>query len=181
MTGMRGFATGLRGRVAAAAGIVVLGAALAAGAAWASGGGDDNDAQQKTAPAAGDDYAKAVQAVQAKDFTGALTLLRQIVAKDPGNADAWNYIGFADRQLGKFPESLAAYENALAIKPNHVGANEYLGELYVQTGETEKARAQLARLLDLCGAGCDEYKELKAAIASGKAAALDRPGSEKGW
>jgi cytochrome c-type biogenesis protein CcmH/NrfG len=179
MTSMSENVTKIRRQVAIAVTIALMGAGIAAGTAWASG--DSDKTQQTTAPAGGDDYAKAVKAVQAKDFTGALTLLKQVVAKDPGNADAWNYIGFADRQLGKFPESLAAYENALAIKPNHVGANEYLGELYVQTGETEKARAQLAKLLDLCGAGCDEYKELKAAIASGKAAALDRPGGEKGW
>ncbi len=172
--------TKIRRQAAIAATIALMGAGLAAGAAWASGDSGDNS-QQTTAPAGGDDYAQAVKAVQAKDFAGALTLLKKVVATNPDNADAWNYIGFTYRQLGKFQQSLSAYENALAIKPNHVGANEYLGELYVQTGETEKARAQLAKLLDLCGAGCDEYKELKAAIASGKAAALDRPGSEKGW
>lgn len=166
-------------RFVSMAAAMMLGVAVAAtGTAWAMGDSNDNAQQSSTGDG---DYGKAVAAIKAKDFSGALALLHKVVAKDPGNADAWNYIGYADRQLGKFPESLSAYENALAIKPNHVGANEYLGELYVQTGETEKARAQLAKLLDLCGAGCDEYKELKAAIASGKAAALDRPGSEKGW
>ncbi len=147
-------------------------------AAMAAGGGGDNkdDQKKKDNPS----YAAAVDMIQKKDFAGALTLLTSVVKQDPKDADAWNYIGFSDRMLGRFPESLVAYQKALAINPNHIGANEYLGELYVQTGETDKARRQLARLDQLCGQGCDQYKELASVLSSGKVAQLD-PSSTKGW
>jgi predicted Zn-dependent protease len=152
--------------------------ALASGGSSSSGGGGggSGDDQKKDNP----NYAAAVEMIQQKDFAGALTLLTSVVKRDPKNADAWNYIGFSDRMLGRFPESLVAYQKALAIQPNHLGANEYLGELYVQTGETDKARRQLAKLDQLCGQGCDQYKELASVISSGKVAELD-PGSVKGW
>jgi len=153
----------LTGKSLLLAAALVLGGALAAHAAGSSSKDDEAD----------DNFAAGVKAVKAGDFPGAVTLLGKVVQKDPKNADAWNYIGFADRKLGKFPDSLAAYEKALAIQPNHLGANEYLGELYVQTGEGAKANQQLAKLEKLCGTSCDEFKELKTAISSGKAAMLD--------
>ena len=149
--------------------------ALAAGGGGGGGGGGSTD-QKKDNP----QYTEAVDMIKAKDFAGALTLLTSVVKQDPKDADAWNYIGFSDRMLGRFPESLVAYQRALAINPNHIGANEYLGELYIQTGETDKARRQLARLDQLCGQNCEEYKELASVISSGKVAQLD-PSSTKGW
>jgi len=157
----------LSGKSFVLAAVLVLGGALVAHAAGSSSKEDESD----------DNFDAAVKAVKTADYSGALGLLAKVVQKDPKNADAWNYIGFADRKLGKFPDSLAAYEKALALQPNHLGANEYLGELYVQTGEGAKANQQLAKLEKLCGDSCDEYKELKAAISSGKAAMLDAPRS----
>ena len=141
-----------------------------AGVAMASGSDSSDDSKKKK-----DDtnYSQGVDKVKQKDFDGALVLLNQVVAKDPKNANAWNYIGFSDRMLGHYDESLAAYEKALAIEPDHIGANEYLGELYVQTGHPEKARQQLAVLDRLCGENCDEYKELKGAIGGNMIGLLD--------
>lgn len=110
------------------------------------------------------DYDLGVKAVQAGDYGRALTLLERVVKADPRNADAWNYIGFSHRRLKHFDQSLAAYQKALAINPDHRGANEYLGELYLQTGEFEKARERLAKLQGLCPSGCPEYEDLKKAI-----------------
>jgi tetratricopeptide (TPR) repeat protein len=87
-----------------------------------------------------------------------------VVAAKPSNADAWNYLGFSNRKLKKFDLALSAYQKALAIDPNHRGANEYLGELYLQTDNLEKARERLKKLDDICYFGCDEFDDLKAAI-----------------
>lgn len=151
-------------------------AATALASSGGGGGAGGDDQKKKDNP----QYSEAVDLINAKDFAGALTLLTNVVKADPKDADAWNYIGFSDRMLGRFPESLVAYQKALAINPDHIGANEYLGELYVRTGETDKARRQLAKLDQLCGRNCDQYKELASVISSGKVAQLD-PGSTKGW
>lgn len=110
------------------------------------------------------DYDLGVKAVQAGDYQRALALLQRVVQADSRNADAWNYIGFSHRKLQQFDQSLAAYQKALAINPDHRGANEYLGELYLKTGELEKARERLAKLQNLCPRGCSEYDDLKKAI-----------------
>jgi tetratricopeptide (TPR) repeat protein len=152
-------------------------AASAAAMAAGSDSGDDSNKKKKDDP----QYSQGVNKVKAKDFQGAIDLLNQVVLRNPKDADAWNYIGFSDRMLGRYDESLAAYEKALAIEPDHIGAHEYLGELYVQTGKTAEARQQLATLERLCGENCDEYRELKGVIGGSKAALLDDAGSTTRW
>ena len=116
------------------------------------------------------DYDLGVKAVQNGDYQRALAPLLKVVQADPRNADAWNYIGFSQRNLQHFDESLAAYQKALAINPDHRGANEYLGELYLKTGDLEKARERLSKLQSLCPGGCEEYDDLKKAVGAYQAA-----------
>jgi len=54
----------------------------------------------------------------------------------------------------------------LAIDPEHRGANEYLGELYLQTNDLAKAKERLNKLDDICYFGCEEFDDLKSAIAA---------------
>jgi tetratricopeptide (TPR) repeat protein len=129
--------------------------------------GSSSTSRPTTVPRAqASDYDLGVKAVQAGDYQRALALLQKVVQADSRNADAWNYIGFSHRKLKNFDQSLAAYQKALAINPDHRGANEYLGELYVMTGDLEKAKERLAKLHSLCRQGCEEYDDLKKAIES---------------
>ena len=112
------------------------------------------------------DYELGVKAVQARDFQRALPLFQKVTQAEPRNADAWNYLGFSQRQLRHFDQSLAAYQNALALNPNHRGAIEYLGELYLELGNPDKAREQLAKLRSLCPTGCPEHDDLSKAVAA---------------
>ncbi len=121
-------------------------------------------------PAKPSTYQQGVTAVKAGDYGRALSLLRKVVRAKPRDADAWNYIGFSHRNLNQFDQALAAYNKALAIEPEHRGANEYLGELYLQKGDLEKARERLKTLDDACTFGCDEYDDLKQAIKKYEAA-----------
>ena len=117
----------------------------------------------------GDNYSLAVKAVKNENYNHALRLLNKVVAKSPGNADAWNYLGFSHRKLKHYAQALTAYHKALAIDPDHIGANEYLGELYVQTGKLDQAKTRLNKLKSLCGTGCEEYQDLNRAIQTGRA------------
>ena len=146
---------------------MILAAAVTLGlAATALAAGSSS---QSTRPAPQTTYSKAVASVKAGNYERALQLLQKVVDKKPRNADAWNYIGFSHRHLKNYDMSLTAYEKALSINPKHKGALEYLGELYVQTGEIEKAKAQLSRLDKVCGFfGCEEYDDLKATIEAQK-------------
>ena len=99
----------------------------------------------------------------AKDYGAALAELRAI-AEDTQQADVYNLLGFALRQTGDFKTSLTYYTKALELQPDHKAAHEYLGELYIQTGDTAKAREQLDVLARLCPAGCEEREDLEKAL-----------------
>jgi Flp pilus assembly protein TadD len=109
-------------------------------------------------------YEMAKKAIGTQDYGQALPILEQIVAADPADADAWNYLGFSLRKLGRMDQAQTAYKKALAANPDHLGANEYLGELYVETGRMDLAKERLKRLDKLCFFGCDEYDDLKEMI-----------------
>ncbi len=111
-------------------------------------------------------YEQGVKAVKAAKYKKAVKLFNKVVATKPTDADAWNYLGFSHRKLKKFDQALSAYQKALAIDPEHRGANEYLGELYLQTNDLAKAKERLNKLDDICTFGCEEFDDLKSAIAA---------------
>ena len=71
--------------------------------------------------------------------------------KDPGNADALNLMGYSYRKLGEFDEAMEYYEDALKLQPDHIGANEYMGELYLEMKNLPKAEERLAAAMGLLG------------------------------
>ena len=81
--------------------------------------------------------------------------------KIPKKADTLNYLGFTTRKLGDFENGEKYYLEGLAIEPNHIGINEYLGELYVSTNRINLAKDRL-KVLENCN--CEEYNELKEII-----------------
>ena len=138
--------------------------------ALAAGFGADAGTERGGTKGGGDsDLMKAAKDIDAQKYEEAISLLQKVIGRDARNADAWNLLGFSNRKIGKYADALGAYEKALAINPNHLGANEYLGELYVETGDLPKAEERLGRLNSLCPRGCDEARMLKAAIAAKKA------------
>jgi Flp pilus assembly protein TadD len=101
--------------------------------------------------------------IKAKDYAGALTELRGL-AENNQQADVYNLLGFTLRKTGDFKTSLTYYTKALELEPDHKAAREYLGELYVETGNLAKAREQLAVLEKLCPGNCEEREDLEKAI-----------------
>ena len=94
-------------------------------------------------------------------YLKALGKLEKAYDKDKKNADILNYLGFALRKTGDFEKAEKFYLEGLKIDAGHLGINEYLGELYVQTNRMELAKERL-QVLDGCK--CEEYDELKELI-----------------
>ncbi len=92
-----------------------------------------------------------------KKYEKALNYLIKSNKKKPNQPDTLNYLGFANRKLGNFKEAEKYYLQGLAIKPDHYGINEYLGELYIQTNRIDLAKERL-NMLKNCN--CEEYEEL---------------------
>ena len=104
------------------------------------------------------------QLIQEEKFQQAITELDEALVEEPENADFLNLLAYSNRKLGNFDTALDYYLRALEIDPDHRGANEYLGELYLQLGQLEKAEERLSVLDKECFFGCDEYDKLEQAI-----------------
>ncbi len=100
-----------------------------------------------------------------KRYQKAQKLLLKSNETKPNQADTLNYLGFTTRKLGDFENGEKYYLQGLAIKPDHIGINEYLGELYVATNRMDLAKERL-KVLETCN--CEEYKELKEIIEGTK-------------
>ncbi len=146
--------------------LLVVAALLFTSGARAAGGGPDDSIGRGGRTS--DPAIEAIQAAVAKsDWARARELARASVEKDPRNADYHNLYAYAIR-MGDKPEMdlvFRHYNEALRIDPKHLGAHEYLGEAYLQTGNLERAKQELQALDDLCFLPCKEYSTLKQAIA----------------
>jgi len=118
----------------------------------------------KDAPDLGSARAK----IKAKDFKSAITELTPILATHQ-HADVYNLMGFSLRKSGDLKQAATFYAKALDFNPEHKGALEYQGEMFVELGEIHKAKVNLARLVTLCPAGCEEREDLEKAIAAAPA------------
>jgi len=112
------------------------------------------------------DLAAVRTAIKAKDWKVAITDLNSMIDQGVQHADVYNLLGFSLRKSGDHKTALTYYRKALDFDPNHKGALEYQGELYVETGEIAKAQANLAQLAKLCPGGCEEREDLEKALAA---------------
>ena len=106
-------------------------------------------------------------ATASKDWPRAQTILRDAVARDPGNADYHNLYAYSIRKGANPDMSLVFkhYNEALRLDPGHRGAHEYIGEAYLMVGNLPKAKEHLSSLDKLCFFPCQEFAELKRAVS----------------
>jgi len=107
--------------------------------------------------------------IKAKDFNAAISELETIIDQGVQQADVYNLMGFSLRKSGNLDRAYSFYRKALEFEPDHKGALEYLGELYVERGEIGKAREHERHLAALCPDGCEELSDLRLAIAEAAA------------
>jgi len=112
------------------------------------------------------EFAAGKKALVAEDWEGAIAVLKSASLRDPRNADIQNYIGYAYRRLRQLGPAIGHYQQALMINPRHRSAHEHMGEAHLVLGEPATAEQHLAHLDDICLIGCDEYDDLKRAIAA---------------
>src|SRR4030088_1732112 len=112
------------------------------------------------------DFKAGKKALGAEDWNGAIAALEAAALRDPLNADIQNYIGYAYRRLRQLGPAIGHYQQALVLNPRHRSAHEHLGEAYLVLGETARAEQVLAALENLCLIRCEEYDDLKRAVAA---------------
>jgi Flp pilus assembly protein TadD len=142
--------------LAAAASILAVSAAHAVG--------DDSPAPPGAAVDPDAEAGKA--AIRGKDWNAAIVAFGKVAAKDPKDANAQNWLGYAYRMSGQLDLAFKHYGEALRLDPRHRGAHEYIGEAYLMKGDLAKAKEHLAQLDRICFFGCGELSELKKSIAA---------------
>ena len=111
------------------------------------------------------DFAAGKRAIVAGDWNGAIKTLTSAGLRDDRNADIQNYLGYAYRRLRQLDPAMRHYQQALTLNPRHRSAHEHLGEAYLVQGDLIKAQEHLAALEGICLIPCEEYDDLKRAIA----------------
>ncbi len=111
------------------------------------------------------EFNKAKKLIYKNRFKLALDILKSIEKETPSGyskADLYNYLGFASRKQNNpnYKDAEKYYLKALSFDSNHIGAMEYLGELYVETDRIDQAKSMLQRLGMVAGQDSKEYKEL---------------------
>jgi Flp pilus assembly protein TadD len=115
------------------------------------------------------EYAAGKAAIAAKDWSAAIRSLSSVALRDTRNADIQNYLGYAYRQSGQLQLAFTHYQRALQLDPRHCGAHEYIGEAYLMANDLTKAEEHLVAVQRICLIPCEEYEDLRKAVADYRA------------
>ena len=127
--------------------------------------GTNNSASDDQGTSVTKDFKNAQKLIYSKKYEKAIDILISLEDKKPigfSKADLYNYLGFATRKKNNpnYEDAEKYYLLALSIDANHIGALEYLGELYFETDRLGRAEELLIKLGAVAGENSVEYKEL---------------------
>ena len=111
------------------------------------------------------EFHRAKKLIYKKKYERGLETLKSIEEETPfgyTKADLYNYMGYASRKqkIPNYKDAENYYLKALSFDKNHVGALEYLGELYFETDRRDEALVLLNRIKMVSGDNSSEYKDL---------------------
>lgn len=145
--------------------VIILAALLspvAMAADTGTGYGSGSDGRGLT----GVEMVEARRFLQRKQYKAATLVLNRIIEADRRNADAWNLLGYSQRKLGNLKRSARYYSQALKLNPDHKGALEYQGQLFITQNKIDLAKGNQRRLSELCPQGCEQLSSLTQALAN---------------
>lgn len=93
------------------------------------------------------------------DMRGALSHFRRAVAANPADFRARTLMGYALRHLGRLEEAVAAYDGALAVKPDYAEAVEYRGIAHLLRGDRAAAARDYRKLVLLRSPLAEDLKK----------------------
>ena len=111
------------------------------------------------------EFQRAKKLIYKKKYEKGLNTLKSLEEEAPfgySSADLYNYMGFASRKqkIPNYKNAEKYYLKALSFDKNHIGALEYLGELYFETDRRDEALVLLDRIKTIAGDDSSEYKDL---------------------
>jgi len=105
--------------------------------------------EMKAAMTADPQKAAKLQAKLNKGLENAAADLERAVKNDPQLFQAYSELGFTYRKMGKYKESMEAYDKALSISPGYTPAIEYRAEAYLGLNRLDEARAAYTDLFSV--------------------------------
>ena len=82
---------------------------------------------------------KAVKMIDEEDFSGAENLLKNILKKEPKNADAFHNLGVVEMGRNNYKEAVKYFNQASKIKSNNFQTLFLLGDCYKRIGDLKNA------------------------------------------
>lgn len=86
---------------------------------------------------------------QARDYRGAEAIYRRVLEYQPNSADAWCFLGILHYDQGRYEESVAAYEQALRLRPEFPVASSNLSNSLSALNRLDEAERSVRRALEL--------------------------------
>ena len=142
---------------------------MSAGIAMAAGGGTSSSSSSSSYSSGSSNYKtadrfKEIHALIDQNEFGIAHMKLKAMPVKSDEADRLNLLGFTARKSGNLKAAAKFYELALEMHPKHRNALGYQGELYIQLGQLEKAKANLAKLEKICWLPCRAESELRKSI-----------------
>ena len=138
------------------------------------------------APSLAEAYA-ALALIQGEHLPSSERLLMHTVALDPGNAEAWNWLGNSYGKRALHAQAMAAYDRAVAIDPYYAAPAANLLNLRLESGQPRAAEALIARI-DRAGSDPAATAALRARLlvhqgdySTAAALLLKQPGAPANW
>ena len=125
---------------------------------FAAGTADSNDTSSYEG-----NYKLGLELIKKEKYKSAIGKFKSLINKNSDNytqADIYNYLGYTHRKLKDYDAAETYYLKALKLDSDHIGALEYIGELYLETNRIEGAKNSLQKLKSVSGESSDEYLEL---------------------
>ena len=127
--------------------------------------GTDSESSTTNSEDVNIEFHRAKKLIYKKKYEKGLDSLKSLEDETPfgyTSADLYNYMGFASRKqkIPNYKDAENYYLKALSFDKDHIGALEYLGELYVETDRRDEALVLLKRIKTVAGNNSSEYKDL---------------------
>ena len=103
--------------------------------------------------------------IDAGEYDKARSNLKIFIENNSSDHEAYNLLGYVERQLQNYELAINFYKKALSIDSNFTGAHHYIAITYLEMDNLNSAKYHLDKLDLICLFGCEDFYDLKNKIA----------------
>ena len=103
--------------------------------------------------------------IDSGEYEKARSNLKIFIENNSSDHEAYNLLGYVERQLQNFELAINFYKKALSIDSNFTGAHHYIALTYLEMDNLNSAKYHLDKLDLICLFGCEDFYDLKNKIA----------------